>query len=233
MKAVVLAGGKGTRLLPYSTILPKPLLPVGDVPILDVIIRQLARSGFDDVTLAVGHLAELIMAYCGNGEKYKVKITYSREDDPLGTAGPLANIIGLGETFLVTNGDILTTLDHRDMWRFHKQQGAIATLAVCKRDVKLELGVVKSRDGFSIDEYIEKPTFHYSVSEGICIFEPAVLSFIPPGKPLDMPDLVLKLISGEHRVACYQHDGYWLHISREDDYKTAVQEYLSHQEKFL
>jgi NDP-sugar pyrophosphorylase family protein len=233
MKAVILAGGKGTRLAPYSTILPKPLLPIGDVPILDVIIRQLSQYGFDDVTLAVGHMAELVMAYCGDGTKYKINLTYSREEKPLGTAGPLAGVQGLNETFLVTNGDVLTTINYADMLRYHKQQGAIATLAVCKRDVKLELGVVRSVDGTWVDEYIEKPTLHYSVSAGVYVFEPAVLTHIPRGKPLDLPELVLNLISGNQRVACYSHCGYWLHVSRKDDYEIAVKEFVSHRDEFL
>jgi NDP-sugar pyrophosphorylase family protein len=233
MKAVVLAGGKGTRLAPYSAILPKPLLPIDDIPILDVIIRQLAQHGFDDVTLAVGHLAELVMAYCGDGTRYKVKLTYSREQRSLGTAGPLAEVPDLNQTFLVTNGDVLTTINFADMWRYHKQQGAIATLAVCKRDVKLELGVVRSRDGVWVDEYEEKPTLHYAVSAGVYVFEPAVLKHIPPGEHLDLPELVSDLISRKQRVACYQHDGYWLHISREDDYRTAVHEFISHRNQFL
>jgi NDP-sugar pyrophosphorylase family protein len=233
MKAVILAGGKGTRLAPYSTILPKPLLPIDGVPILDVIIRQLIRYGFKDVTLAVGHLAELVMAYCGDGTKYNIRLTYSREERPLGTAGPLATIPGLNEPFLVTNGDVLTTMDFADMWRFHKQQGAIATLAVTKRDVKIELGVVRSQDGVWVDEYIEKPTLNYSVSAGVYVFEPAVLTYIPRGLPLDLPDLILKLGRDNQRVACYLHDGYWLHISREDDYKTAIQEFVSHRDEFL
>jgi len=233
MKAVILAGGKGTRLAPYSTILPKPLLPIDNVPILEVIIRQLTQHGFDDVTLAVGHLAELIMAYCGDGRKYKIKLAYSREERPLGTAGPLATVPSLNETFLVTNGDVLTTINFADMWRYHKQQGAIATLAVTKRDVKVELGVVRSLDGVWVDEYVEKPTLHYSVSAGVYVFEPAVLRYIPRGQPLDLPDLVLNLIRDKQRVACYSHDGFWLHISREDDYKTAVQEFVSHRDAFL
>ena len=232
MKAVVLAGGKGTRLAPYTTILPKPLLPIDDTPILDVIIRQLVRNGFDDITLAVGHLAELIMAYCGDGAKYKVKLAYSREHKPLGTAGPLATIPGLSGTFLVINGDVLTTLDYGDMWRYHEDQGAIATLAVCKKDIRLELGVVES-DGQRIKKYVEKPTLCYSVSAGIYVFEPGVLKYITPGEYLDLPQLVMSLIRDEQRVACYTFDGYWLHIGRQDDYKIAIQEYSAHRGEFL
>jgi NDP-sugar pyrophosphorylase family protein len=233
MKAVILAGGKGTRLVPYTTILPKPLLPIDDTPILDVIIRQLVRHGFNDLTLAVGHLAELIMAYCGDGAKYKVKLAYSREEKPLGTAGPLAAIPGLNETFLVTNGDVLTTLDYKDMWRYHRDQGAIATLAVCKRDIRLELGAIESDDGKWVKNYVEKPTLCYSVSAGVYIFEPAVLKYIAHGEHLDLPQLVMGLIGDKQGVACYPYDGCWLHISRQDDYKAAIEEFAAHRGEFL
>jgi NDP-sugar pyrophosphorylase family protein len=232
MKAVVLAGGKGTRLAPYTTILPKSLLPIGDVPILDVVIRQLVRHGFEDLTLAVGHLAELIMAYCGDGAKYKVRLAYSREEQPLGTAGSLATIPDLSETFLVMNGDVLTTLNYGDMWRYHKDQGAIATLAVCKKHITLELGAVES-DGQWIKSYVKKPTLCYSVSAGIYTFEPRVLKYIPPGERLDLPQLVTSLIRDEQRVACYLFDGRWLHISRQDDYEIATQEFSSHRAEFF
>lgn len=232
MKAVILAGGKGTRLAPYTTILPKPLMPIGDMPILEIVIRQLAYHGVGDVTLAVGYLAELLMAYCGNGEKFGIKINYSREKEPLGTAGPISLIPDLNETFLVMNGDLLATLDYSAMWKHHVERGAIATLASYRRDVKIDLGVIESKDGW-VKDYIEKPTYHYSVSTGIYIFEPAILQYIEPGKHLDLPELILRLLKEGQKVNVYDFDGYWLDIGRHDDYETAIQEFLVHRAEFL
>jgi len=232
MRAVVLAGGKGTRLAPYTTILPKPLMPIGDMPILEIVIRQLAHHGVRDVTLAVGHLAELLMAYCGNGEKFGVKLDYSREEEPLGTAGPISLIPNLDETFLVMNGDLLSTLDYSAMWKFHRERGAIATLASYRRDIKIDLGVIAAEDGW-VKDYIEKPIYHYSVSTGIYIFEPAILQYIERGQHLDLPELVLRLLKEGQKVNVYEFDGYWLDIGRHDDYETAIEEFLLHRGEFL
>lgn len=232
MRAVILAGGKGTRLAPYTTILPKPLMPISDMPILEIVIRQLAHHEFRDITLAVGYLAELLMAYCGNGEKFGVKIDYSREEEPMGTAGPISLIPDLNETFLVMNGDLLATLDYSMMWKYHKERGAIATLASYRRDIKIDLGVIESEDGW-VKNYIEKPSYHYSVSTGVYIFEPAVLQYIERGKHLDLPELVLRLLKEGQNVNVFNFDGYWLDIGRHDDYETAIQEFLLRRKDFL
>ena len=233
MKAVVLAGGKGTRLAPYTTILPKPLMPIGDMPILEIVIRQLAHHGFDDITLAVGYLAELLMAYCGDGTRYGLKLSYSREETPLGTAGPIAIVPNLNETFLVMNGDVLTTLDYSDMWRYHQERGAIATLATYQRDVKIDLGVIESDTDNWVTNYVEKPAFHYSVSTGIYIFAPAILEYITPGQRLDLPELVLRLLDQGERVSSYHYNGYWLDIGRHDDYEVAIRKFETHRQEFL
>jgi NDP-sugar pyrophosphorylase family protein len=233
MKAIILAGGRGTRLAPYTTVLPKPLMPIGDAPILEVVIRQLAHHGIDDITLAVGYLAELLMAYCGDGSKYNLKLNYSREETPLGTAGPIALVPELNETFLVMNGDLLTTLNYSDMWNYHRQRGAIATLATYRRDVKIDLGVLEFDADNWVTGYIEKPTFHYSVSTGIYIFEPAVLDYLEPYVRFDLPDLVLRLLERGQKVSCYSYDGYWLDIGRHDDYQQAIQEFETHRHQFL
>ena len=233
MKAIILAGGKGTRLAPYTTILPKPLMPIGDIPILEIVMRQLAYYGFDDITLAVGHLAELLMAYCGNGAKYGLKLSYSREETPLGTAGPIALVSDLDDTFLVMNGDLLTTLNYGDILRHHKERGAIATLATYPRDVKIDLGVIEFDSTNWVTNYVEKPTFHYSVSTGIYIFEPAILNYIHPGQHLDLPELVLRLLEQGERVSSYHYDGYWLDIGRPDDYQEAIQTFEAHRREFL
>lgn len=233
MKAVILAGGKGTRLAPYTTILPKPLMPVGDMPILEIVIRQLARCGFTDISLAVGHLAELLMAYCGDGSKFGVQIGYSREEQPLGTAGPMALVPDLQESFLVMNGDLLTTMDYREIYQYHRNRGAIATLAAYERKVTIDLGVIEYDRDHWVKDYVEKPTYTYSVSTGVYIFEPEILEFIPAHQRLDLPDLILKLKDSGSPVNVYPFDGYWLDIGRPDDYEKAIQEFSAHRELFL
>jgi NDP-mannose synthase len=233
MRAVILAGGKGTRLAPYTTVLPKPLMPVGEMPILEIVIRQLVQHGFSDLTLAVGHLAELLMAYCGDGSKFGARLEYSREDHPLGTAGPISLISNLDQTFLVMNGDLLTTIDYGAMLEYHRERGALATIACFKRDVKIDLGVIEVDPENWVANYIEKPTYHYSVSMGIYIFEPGVLKYIPIGQRLDLPELVMKLMKAEKRVNVYHFDGYWLDIGRPDDYEKAIEEFSLHRESFL
>lgn len=232
MRAVILAGGKGTRLAPYTTVLPKPLMPIGDMPILEIVIRQLARHGFTAITLAVGHLAELVMAYCGDGEKFGVRINYSREEEPLGTAGPISLIPNLDESFLVMNGDLLATLDYSAMWKHHKERGAIATLASYRRDIKIDLGVIESEDGW-VKNYIEKPTYHYTVSTGIYIFDAEILKYIERGMHLDLPELILRLLKEGNKVNIFHFDGYWLDIGRHDDYESAMQEFNLHRADFL
>jgi NDP-sugar pyrophosphorylase family protein len=233
MKAIILAGGKGTRLAPYTTVLPKPLMPIDDVPILEIVIRQLAHHGFTDLTLAVGYLAELLMAYCGDGSKFGLNISYSREETPLGTAGPIALVPNLTEPFLVMNGDLLTTLPYRDMWRYHRQQEAIATLATYQRQVKIDLGVIETDGNRRVTGYIEKPTYHYTVSTGVYIFEPEILTYIEPGRRLDLPELVLRLLAQGKKVSSYPFDGRWLDIGRYDDYQEAVQIFETHRDEFL
>ncbi|MBC8264036.1 MAG: NTP transferase domain-containing protein [Anaerolineales bacterium] len=225
MKAVILAGGRGTRLIPYTTILPKPLMPIGDRPILDIVIQQLRHHGFSDITLAVGYLAELLMAYFGKGERFGVKITYSREEKPLGTAGPLSLIPDLTDRFLLMNGDVLTALNYSDMLIHHQASGSISTVAVYPRDVKIDLGVVEYDGQCRLTSYTEKPTHHYRVSMGIYVFEPRVLDFIHPNERLDLPDLMKRLMAAGETVNCYPYDGYWLDIGRPDDYQHAVADF--------
>jgi NDP-sugar pyrophosphorylase family protein len=164
MKAIVLAGGKGTRLLPYTTILPKPLLPIGEMPILEVILRQMKRAGVNTVILTVGHLSALLRSYFGDGQQWGLDISYSYEEKPLGTAGPISLVQGLDKTFLVTNGDVLTTLNLKKMLAFHRQKGGIATIAAHRRQVRIDLGVIQSEADGQVSGYIEKPTNEYTVS---------------------------------------------------------------------
>ncbi len=233
MRAVVLAGGKGTRLAPYTTILPKPLMPIGDMPILEVLLRQMKRSGINHVVLTVGHLASLLRAYFGDGAQWDLEITYSHEKQPLGTAGPIALVKGLDKTFLVTNGDVLTTLDIKKLIAFHKQKGGIATIAAHRRQVKIDLGVIQWDGDGQVSGYIEKPTNDYTVSMGVYVFEPRVLDYIPVGQYLDFPDLILKLIARGEKVCGYIFDGYWMDLGRPDDYIQANQDFVNMKEQFL
>ena len=226
MKAIILAGGKGTRLAPYTKILPKPLMPIGDMPILEVLLRQMRKAGVMEVILTVGHLAELLRAFFQDGERFGMKIDYSFEDRPLGTAGPLSLIADrLTESFLVANGDVLTTLDMRELVEAHRQSGAIATIATHNRKVNIDLGVLQFNGSDELTGYIEKPTFDFFVSMGIYVFEPRVLKYIPYRQYLDFPDLVLKMIGNGERVMGYRFNGYWQDLGRPDDYEQAVQEF--------
>jgi NDP-sugar pyrophosphorylase family protein len=225
MKAVVLAGGKGTRLAPYTTILPKPLMPIGDMPILEILLRQMNRYGVDEVILTVGHLSHLMCAFFQDGRQFGVKIRYSFEECPLGTAGPLSLIEGLDETFFVSNGDVLSTLNYQDLLAYHRHCGGIATIAAHVRKVHIDLGVIQRNEKNEIIGYLEKPSYDYYVSMGIYIFEPRVLSYIPYNSYLDFPDLVLKLILAGERVVSYPYDGYWMDLGRVDDYEQAVKDF--------
>jgi NDP-sugar pyrophosphorylase family protein len=225
MKSVILAGGKGTRLAPYTKILPKPLLPIGDMPILEILLRQLKRAGVDEAVLTVGHLAQLLRLFFQDGQSLGLKIRYSVEDRPLGTAGPLALVDGLTETFFVTNGDVLTTLDFAALVAEHRRSGATATIAMHQRQVKIDLGVIELGRENQIVGYIEKPLYTYQVSMGIYVFEPRVLPYIPYNQYLDFPDLVLRLIEAGEKVQGYPFDGYWQDLGRPDDYEQAIAEF--------
>lgn len=221
-RAIVLAGGRGTRLAPYTTVLPKPLMPVGEMPILEILIRQLRRAGIERITLAVGHLASLLEAYFGDGSRFGVGIDYSLEDAPAGTAGPIALVDGLEDTFLVMNGDLLTTIDYSDLLQRHRDSGAAATVGLFTKSVPIDLGVIETDGDGRVTNYVEKPTLTYDVSAGVYAFEPSVLRHIPRERRFDLPDLILELISVGERVITYPFDGMWLDIGRPDDYATAV-----------
>jgi len=233
MKAVVLAGGKGTRLAPYTTILPKPLMPIGDMPILEVMLLQMKDAGFNQVVLTVGHLSELLRAFFQDGSQYGIDITYSYESYPLGTAGPIALVDGLNDTFLVTNGDVLTTLNLSELIKFHREQKAVATIAAHHRQSKIDLGVLQKNGDNCITGYIEKPVYDFMVSMGIYIFEPAVLHYIPRDEYLDFPDLIKKLIAAGEKVVGYNFDGYWEDLGRPDDYQRAALDFENMRTQFL
>ncbi len=227
-RAVILAGGKGTRLAPFTTVLPKPLMPIGDRAILDVVVRQLGGHGLTEITIAVGYLAHLVQAIFGDGSGHGVAIDYHVEEEPLGTAGPLRAVTGLDGTFLAMNGDILTTLDHRGLLDCHRESGNVLTVATHRRTVRSEYGVLEVAKGKGpmqrVTGYEEKPEIAYMVSMGIYVLEPEALEPIPQGTRFDIPDLVLALLAAGKPVGSYLFDGYWLDIGRHDDYAQALED---------
>lgn len=220
-RAVILAGGKGSRLAPYTTVFPKPLMPIQEKPILEIVLTQLQQAGIEHVTLAVGYLAELIQAYFGNGERLGLRIDYSRETEPLGTAGPIRLIQSLDSDFLVMNGDILCNINYQDMFQFHQQHGGLATVGSYQKEVFINLGVLELGEDHLIQNYIEKPTLKYLVSMGIYYFRAEILAHIPYGQRLDLPDLMRQLIALNLAPRAYCFDGMWLDIGRQQDYAEA------------
>jgi NDP-sugar pyrophosphorylase family protein len=235
-RAVILAGGLGTRLRPYTTVLPKPLMPVGDRPVLDIVIRQLKAHGFERVTIATGYLAELIEAFFRDGGSYGIPIDYFREEKPLGTVGALALIEDLTEPFLVMNGDVLTDIDYGSFLDDHIASDATATIATTHRDVQISLGVLQFGDDGDITRltgYIEKPKVAYECSMGVYAFDPAVIGHIEAGKRLDFPDLILRLIGAGEVVRAWRSDDYWLDIGRHDDYEQAMEEFERMRDRLI
>jgi NDP-sugar pyrophosphorylase family protein len=223
-EVVVLAGGRGTRLAPYTTILPKPLMPVGDMPVLEILLRRLVAAGLTDVHLAVGHLAELIEAYFADGARYGAHLRYWREETALGTAGPLGLIETTSDRVLVVNGDLLTTLDFGEILAAHERSGADATIGIHRREVPVEFGVVQL-DGTSIVGFEEKPTLSYDVSMGIYVFERRVIELVTPGEHLEFPELLQRLLDAGRPVNAFVSDAFWLDIGRHEDYEFAVQHF--------
>jgi len=224
-RAVILAGGKGTRLKPFTASFPKPLVPIGDIPILEILLTKLRNAGVTDITLTLGHLAELIQAYISQrpGLLEGATIRYVRESEPTGTAGSLASVEGLTETFFVLNGDVMTSLSLTRMLEFHRRQGAALTVAAHQMESRCEFGVVETgADGF-VRAYVEKPVRTDFVSMGIYLYEPEVLQHIEPGRYLDFPTLVNRLLAAGKRVAAFQEPCRWLDIGRPEEYAAAQQ----------
>lgn len=225
LRIVILAGGLGTRLAPYTSVLPKPLLPVGGRPIIEILLAQLEAAGFRRVSLCVGYLAHLIRAVLDQGEPRALDIEYIHEKERFGTAGPLHLVPGLTEPFIAMNGDILTTMDFSQLIRHHRANDNVLTIATHKRKTKLDYGVLRFSDDVScaiqLRSFHEKPELTMTVSMGIYLIEPEVLDYIPRGEPFDIPDLVQKLLRNGQPVGGYQFDGFWLDIGRPDDYEEA------------
>lgn len=231
-RAIVLAGGKGTRLRPYTLVLPKPLMPVGDLPILEVIIKQLAAAGFDHITLAVNHQAEIIKAFFMDGSRWSVHIDYSLEDKPLSTMAPLRLIKDLPDNFLVMNGDILTDLNFDDLYQTHLQQNEIFTISSYAREQLVDYGVLDVADE-RLMGLREKPRMNYEVSMGVYVMSKRALDFIPPETAYGFDHLMHDLIAAGEGVAVRKFSGYWLDIGRPDDYLQAIDEFESMRSRFL
>ena len=224
-RAIILAGGKGTRLKPYTVSLPKPLVPIGEMPILEIIILQLARSGFDHITLTVNHLADIIRAFCGDGSKWGIKIDYSLEDKPLSTMGPLKLISDLPDNFLIMNGDVLTDLDFGQLYDEHVNAGSIFTVSAYTRYQKVDYGVLNIGEDGKLTDFIEKPTNQYQVSMGVYMASKKVLEYIPENRFYGFDHLMLDLIKFHQPATVKIHSGYWLDIGRPDDYEKACYDF--------
>lgn len=223
MIAVLLAGGKGTRLQPFTISLPKPLMPVGNYPILEILIKQLKEAGVHKIIICVGYLESLIRSYFGDGHKLGVEIVYSSEEEPLGTAGPLKLIKkDLPESFFFMNGDTFSDVNLTELMAFHKKNKTIATIGLTKRTVSIDFGVIKINDQQEYTDWQEKPTLEYLVSMGIYVFEPGIFKHLPQGF-FNVPDLINLLHKAGERVIGFEHKGYWLDIGRIEDYQKACQ----------
>ncbi len=232
-RAIILAGGEGRRLHPYTITFPKPLVPIADMPILEIVIRQLKAAGFGRITMAVGHLAELSISYFGDGSKWGIDIDYSREEKPLGTVGPLALIDDLPETFLVMNGDVLTTLCYDRFFEAHVASGADLTIACHRCNTKIDLGVIEFNGRMEVTDYREKPVLPYDASMGIYLFDRTVLEEFTRGDYIDFPTIVKAMVAAGKSVKVYLSDTEWLDIGRPDDYARASEQFEELRERFL
>jgi len=235
MRAIILAGGKGTRLRPYTYSLPKPLMPIGEeMPILEIILKQLKKYGFNDITIGVNYMAKMIQAFFGDGSEYDLSIKYSLEKKPLSTIGPLTIIKDLPENFLVMNGDILTDLSFKEFFRWHLQNGNDITVATFKRKSKINFGVIKyNNKNNQVYEFVEKPLYDLDVSMGIYALNRNIIKDLPRNEPYGFDQLMIDSIKKGYNIKAYPHDSYWLDIGRNDDYQTANEDFIQNREKIL
>jgi NDP-sugar pyrophosphorylase family protein len=232
-EAVLLVGGRGTRLAPFTKTIPKPLLPLGDRTILEVILQQLKFYGFSRVTLAVGYMAPLFEAIIGDGNRFGLEVVYAHESSPLGTVGPLSVMDHLGDDFVVMNGDTLTTLDYAALLRSHLSGSASLTIAIKTREEKIDFGIVETNEAGALTAYKEKPALQHDVSMGVYAFSRSLLSELQRGRRLDLPELVLELLRQRKIVNAYRFSGYWLDIGRHDDFDRASAEFDCRRHEFL
>ncbi|MBI5141404.1 MAG: NTP transferase domain-containing protein [Nitrospirae bacterium] len=231
-RAIILAGGKGTRLRPYTLVLPKPLMPIGEYPILEVIVKQLVTAGFDHITMAVNHQAEIIKAFFMDGSKWGIRIDYSLENKPLSTMGPLKLIDDLSDDFLVMNGDILTDLDYADLFETHVRHNEMFTISSHIREQLVDYGVLETAEGRLLG-LREKPRLNYEVSMGVYVMSKRALAFIPADKAYGFDHLMYDMIAAGQNVAVRKFSGYWLDIGRPDDYAQAIDEFESMRTRFI
>lgn len=235
MKAIILAGGKGSRLYPYTALLPKPLMPLGDSPILEVLLNRLRATGIDEVFITVSHLGHLIEAFFGNGSRFGLNIRYSFEKEPLGTAGPMAAVLDeLGDDFVLTNGDLLTTLDIGSMIQTHLACKTEVTIGLYKREIKIDFGLVEVDTEMRMVRYREKPSYTHLVSMGLYVLNAAaVRPFVAPDTHLDMPNLLERMVAAGRNVRGFQNECFWLDIGRPEDFALAQQLVEKEPNRFL
>jgi len=233
MMAVILAGGKGTRLKPYTMTLPKPLLPLGDKPIMEIILQQLANAGVSKIVITLGHMMHLFAPTIGDGSRWGLDIAYCLEDEPLGTAAPIRMIKDLEEDFIIMNGDLLTTLNYKSLFAEHKSRKAYGTISAHRQEVKTDYGIIKITDDDLLSEYLEKPIDYHYVSMGVYVLSRKCLDFIPELGKFDMPQLMMKMVRENKKVVCYKADCYWQDIGKFDDYQQASKDFSNHPERFL
>jgi NDP-mannose synthase len=225
MKAVILAGGMGTRLKPYTTVIPKPLVPVGETAIIEILLNRLKKSGVSEVYICLNHFAEIIRAFLGDGGKFGLKITYSTEDQPLGTVAPIALLKEMPENFLVMNGDLLTDLDFTELFNYHLEHGSLLTVSSYRRSAKIDFGVIDTNpESDKIIGFREKPEYHFEVSMGVYVMNREVLKWVPANRKFGFDDLLLTLLKDKQDINVYRFTGYWLDIGRPDDYEKACED---------
>lgn len=222
-RAVILAGGKGTRLRPYTMTLPKPLVPLGDRPILEIIIIQLKKSGFDHVTITVNHMADIIKAFFGDGSKWGITIDYTFENKPLSTMGPLTLVKDLPENFLVMNGDVLTDLNFVDFYDQHVKENSIFTICSHRRQEKIDYGLLHYDENNFLTQFEEKPNYDFLVSTGIYMLNKRVVQHIPQDTFFGFDHLMYRLLEIKNPAKVFEYDGFWLDIGRPADYELATQ----------
>ncbi|MBN2442797.1 MAG: NTP transferase domain-containing protein [Spirochaetales bacterium] len=233
MQAIILAGGKGTRLYPYTVSIPKPLIPIGDSPIIEIVLKQLAGAGFTDVILALGYMADMLQAYIGDGSRYGLNVTYSIEDKPLGTIAPLKLMKGLRENFLVMNGDLLTDINYKALFEYHIKMNAKATVATYIKKTKLQLGVLENNEEKRIVSFREKPVLEHKVSMGIYIYNQSIIEYIPEDEYFGFDTLMYKMTDNNDRAFSYEFNGRWFDIGMHEDLVKASEEFLNNKNIYL
>jgi mannose-1-phosphate guanylyltransferase len=228
MKAVIQAGGKGTRIRPYSLVLPKPLMPIGESPVIETLLKWLRRNNIKQVYITIGYLGHLIRTVCGNGSQWDLEIHYSEESEPLGTVGPLSLISDhLNDTFIMLNGDLITDLDLRSLILFHKSKKGMVTIATTMHNIHTNLGIIENDNSGSrrVKGFSEKPIMKFQVSMGIYCIEPSVLELIPKGVPFGFDDLMYTMLEKNLPIYAFEHEGHWLDLGRTEDFLKAQKKF--------